>query len=198
MPASILSRGYPAVTITSFLPSVALPESYNTPKPVRRSGNLIAVHYSAFLVNRQRLPQEHFRLCVLVQSVPVEGELVETVGRTVMEVALCAGEYGQRLSVRCVHLIEHRFCFLVLENLRTADLYIPQAVQSESGAMGCGIVSIHYDRLERLLGLTELTLGPKAVGHVREIDGRRARGRFATPLCIFNTLLPRLRTSVSL
>jgi hypothetical protein len=74
--------------MASFLPSAILPESCNThPSPVRRSGNLIVVHYSAFLVNRQRLSQEHFRLCVLVQSVQVEGELVETVGCTVMEVA---------------------------------------------------------------------------------------------------------------
>lgn len=148
----------------------------HTSKPVRRSKNLIVVHYSAFLVNRQRLTQEHFRLCVLVQSVQVEGELVETVSCRVMEVALCAGEYGQRLSVRCVRLVEHRFCFLMLmvcqENLCTVDLYIPQAVQGESGAMGCGVVSIHCDRLERHFGLIELILGRKAVGHVREIDGR--------------------------
>ena len=96
-----------------------------------------------------------------------------------MEVALYAGEYGQRLFVYRVRLVEHRFCLLVLmvcqENLCTADLDVPQAAQGESGAVGCGVVSIYYGRLQRLFGLIVLTLRPKAVGHVREIDGRRAR-----------------------
>jgi hypothetical protein len=46
-------------------------------KPIRRSGNFVAVHCSVFLVTRQYLPQEHFRFGVLVQSVQVEGEPVE-------------------------------------------------------------------------------------------------------------------------
>jgi hypothetical protein len=115
-----------------------------------------------------------------------------------MEVALCAGEYGQRLFVCRVRLVEHRFYFLVLmvgqENLRTADLDVPQAVQSESSAMGCGVVSIDYSRLERLFGLVELTLGPKAVGHVGEINGRRARARllhfYAFSILFFRFCVP--------